>query len=105
MDALFVGWEDQDNLGLRYIMSYLGANGYETALVPYSPDAEQRVFRAALEHNPNIEAAQAAYDVRRICLPLGAGPLMWVMTSAAEAAIRRTERTPRPAASAFGRDE
>ena len=54
MDALFVGWEDQENLGLRYIMSYLQTQGYRTTLVPYSPDAVERVVRAALRETPKL---------------------------------------------------
>lgn len=54
MEALFVGWEDQENLGLRYIMSYLEAKGHQTRLVPYGPDADDRVVRAALESAPGL---------------------------------------------------
>ena len=49
MDALFVGWEDQENLGLRYIMSYLESKGYRTTLIPYAPDADEHVIRAVLQ--------------------------------------------------------
>jgi methanogenic corrinoid protein MtbC1 len=49
MDALFVGWEDQENLGLRYIMSYLESKGYRTTLIPYASDADEDVVRAVLQ--------------------------------------------------------
>jgi radical SAM superfamily enzyme YgiQ (UPF0313 family) len=54
MDAMFVGWEDQENLGLRYIMSYLQAQGHRTRLVPYAPDADDRVVHAALLETPKL---------------------------------------------------
>ena len=49
MDAVFIGWEDQENLGLRYVMSYLDSRGYRTALIPYAPQADERVLRAVLQ--------------------------------------------------------
>lgn len=49
MDALFVGWEDQENLGLRYVMSYLTSKGYRTTLIPYASGADEHVVRAALQ--------------------------------------------------------
>ena len=49
MDALFVGWEDQENLGLRYVMSYLESQGFQTTLIPYAPGADEHVVRAALQ--------------------------------------------------------
>jgi anaerobic magnesium-protoporphyrin IX monomethyl ester cyclase len=37
VDALFVGYENQENLGVRYVMASLEARGYRTALAPYHP--------------------------------------------------------------------
>jgi anaerobic magnesium-protoporphyrin IX monomethyl ester cyclase len=45
-DAVFVGWERQENLGLRHIMSYLEGEGFRVRLVPYAPGAEEGVVRA-----------------------------------------------------------
>ena len=36
--TLFVGFQDQDNLGLRYLMAAAGAAGHKTCLL-YTSDA------------------------------------------------------------------
>lgn len=54
MDALLVGWEDQENLGLRYIAAYLESQGYRVRLVPYGPDEDDRVVEIALLERPKL---------------------------------------------------
>ncbi|MGA3318528.1 MAG: radical SAM protein [Candidatus Korobacteraceae bacterium] len=54
IDALFVGWENQENLGLRYIMALLHKSGYRTQLAPYSPGAEEEITRVAMKLNPKL---------------------------------------------------
>lgn len=54
IDALFVGYEHQENLGLRYIMAYLEANGYRCMLVPYTPGSPDTVVRAATDRAPRL---------------------------------------------------
>jgi len=54
VDALFVGYEDQENLGLRSIMSALEAAGFRSALAPYRPGDLLGVLRAAQAHAPDL---------------------------------------------------
>jgi radical SAM superfamily enzyme YgiQ (UPF0313 family) len=44
-DAILIGWERQENLGLRYISAYLESEGYRVLIVPYAPGAEQDVLQ------------------------------------------------------------
>ena len=53
-DAILVGWERQENLGLRHILSYLERERYRVRLVPYVPGAEERVVRAVCEEDPRL---------------------------------------------------
>jgi radical SAM superfamily enzyme YgiQ (UPF0313 family) len=53
-DAILVGWERQENLGLRHILSYLEAEGYRVQLVPYAPGAEDSVVRAVCEADARL---------------------------------------------------
>lgn len=53
-DAILVGWERQENLGLRYILSYLEGEGYRVRLVPYAPGAEESVVLAVCEEHPRL---------------------------------------------------
>ena len=53
-DAILVGWERQENLGLRHILSYLEAEGYRVRLVPYAPGAEDSVVRAVCEADARL---------------------------------------------------
>ena len=54
IDALFVGYENQENLGLRYIMAYLDSHGFRSALVPFSPGAADSVIDAIKESKPDL---------------------------------------------------
>ena len=54
MDALLVGYEDQENLGLRSVMAYLLAHGYTAALVPFSPNREENVVAVIQELQPRL---------------------------------------------------
>jgi anaerobic magnesium-protoporphyrin IX monomethyl ester cyclase len=54
LDALFVGYENQENLGLRYIMSYLEAHGLRTELAPYAPGSPERVMAAVERGAPRL---------------------------------------------------
>lgn len=53
-DALLVGYENQENLGLRSIVAYLRAQGYKVAMVPFSPNCEQKVLTAIQERQPSL---------------------------------------------------
>ena len=53
-DAILVGWERQENLGLRHILSYLEGEGYRVRLVPYAPGAEDKVVRAVCEADARL---------------------------------------------------
>ncbi len=54
LDAVLVGWERQENLGLRYILSYLEAEGYRLRLVPYAPGSEEAVVQAVRQESPPL---------------------------------------------------
>jgi radical SAM superfamily enzyme YgiQ (UPF0313 family) len=53
-DALLVGYERQENLGLRSIMAYLKAHGRHAVLVPFYPGDDGSVLSAVQEHNPRL---------------------------------------------------
>jgi len=54
IDALFVGYENQENLGLRYIMAYLDSHGFRSELVPFSPASSTNVIEAIREVKPDL---------------------------------------------------
>jgi anaerobic magnesium-protoporphyrin IX monomethyl ester cyclase len=53
-DALFVGYENQENLGLRYIMAYLDSHGFRSELVPFNPGFPDRVIDAIKKSCPDL---------------------------------------------------
>lgn len=53
-DALLVGYERQENLGLRSILAYLKAHGRHAVLVPFYPGNDEPVLSAVLQHNPRL---------------------------------------------------
>jgi radical SAM superfamily enzyme YgiQ (UPF0313 family) len=54
IDALLVGFESQENLGLRYVMSYLQSRGFSVELVPFDPKHPERVLAAAKAWSPSL---------------------------------------------------
>ena len=54
IDALFVGYEDQENLGLRYIMATLEEQGFHTVLKPYIPKNASDVLSAVEDYIPDL---------------------------------------------------
>ena len=54
MDALLVGYEDQENLGLRSIMAYLLAHGYRAFLAPFHPGREDELVAVAERMQPRL---------------------------------------------------
>lgn len=54
LDALFVGYENQENLGLRYIISYLESHGYACDLAPFNPGNASPVIEAAKHRSPDL---------------------------------------------------
>jgi len=54
IDALFVGYENQENLGLRSIVAYLQAHGYTAALVPFVPGRDVEVLAAVEQLQPRL---------------------------------------------------
>jgi radical SAM superfamily enzyme YgiQ (UPF0313 family) len=51
--ALLIGFQDQDNLGLRYLMSAANAAGHQAAVVTYQSDPEPLLSRIR-EMNPSL---------------------------------------------------
>ena len=45
MDALLIGYESQENLGLRSITSYLLERGYQVTIIPFSPGHYTEILR------------------------------------------------------------
>ncbi|HSW51269.1 MAG TPA: radical SAM protein [Bryobacteraceae bacterium] len=54
VDALLVGWEKQENLGLRYVMAYLRTHGLHVELAPFSPSRPESVTEAARRLRPAL---------------------------------------------------
>jgi radical SAM superfamily enzyme YgiQ (UPF0313 family) len=54
IDALLVGFESQENLGMRYVMSYLQSRGYSVKLVPFNPKDPEAVLAAATAWSPSM---------------------------------------------------
>jgi radical SAM superfamily enzyme YgiQ (UPF0313 family) len=54
LDAIFVGYENQENLGLRYIMAYLDSRGFRSSLAPFHPGAPDSVIHAIKQGNPDL---------------------------------------------------
>jgi anaerobic magnesium-protoporphyrin IX monomethyl ester cyclase len=52
--ALFVGYEDQENLGLRSIIATLRAAGFQAELQPYTPNDPSGVLAAIETYNPDL---------------------------------------------------
>ena len=54
-DAVFVGWERQENLGLRYIMSYLEREGYRVRVyIPFGAEWFPYFMRRLAERPANL---------------------------------------------------
>lgn len=51
-DVLLVGYENQENLGLRYIASYLVSQGRMVLIQPFSPGHPEAVLAAIQANNP-----------------------------------------------------
>lgn len=54
VDALFVGYEDQENLGLRSIMAYLAAHGLKSVIIPFAPEDPAKVISAVKDYSPKL---------------------------------------------------
>lgn len=54
IDALLVGYENQENLGLRSILAYLQAQGYRASLVPFHRDHAAWVLSAIRQYQPRL---------------------------------------------------
>lgn len=54
LDALFIGYENQENLGLRYIISYLDSQGFNSKLIPFVPGTFNAVVDAMKKGKPDL---------------------------------------------------
>lgn len=54
IDALLVGYEKQENLGLRSIRAYLQRYGRRVALTPFFPGHESLIIAAVEEYRPRL---------------------------------------------------
>jgi radical SAM superfamily enzyme YgiQ (UPF0313 family) len=51
--VLLIGFQDQDNLGLRYLMSAVNASGHRASIMTYGSDPEA-ILRRIREEEPNV---------------------------------------------------
>jgi len=63
IDALLVGYERQENLGLRSIVAVLRRNGFKVALVPFFPGHEAVVRAAVQEQQPRLLGFSVIFQV------------------------------------------
>jgi radical SAM superfamily enzyme YgiQ (UPF0313 family) len=54
IDAIFVGYEDQENLGLRYIMSYLKKRGFSSLLIPFARSKIPDLVKTVQSYHPKV---------------------------------------------------
>lgn len=54
IDALFIGYDDQENIGLRSIMAFLESYGFKSKLVPFGHQDVEEVIRLAKTHSPML---------------------------------------------------
>ena len=52
LDAILVGYENQENLGIRYVMSYLESAGFRVGLVECNPANPSLLIRSIREGSP-----------------------------------------------------
>ncbi len=54
VDALLIGYENQENIGLRSILAYLQANGYKATLLPFIPGQYTEVVTMINDIQPRL---------------------------------------------------
>jgi len=54
IDVLLVGYENQENLGLRSILAYLRAHGYRAELAPFTPGNNDAILAATRSFQPRL---------------------------------------------------
>lgn len=54
IDILLVGYENQENLGLRSILAYLSEQGYEATLAPFAPGRNDDILEAVRRCKPRV---------------------------------------------------
>jgi radical SAM superfamily enzyme YgiQ (UPF0313 family) len=54
IDVALVGYENQENLGLRSIMAYLREAGCSVVLLPFAPGNDEAILMAVRRHNPRL---------------------------------------------------
>lgn len=53
-DAVLIGYENQENLGLRSILAYLRDQGFDAALVPFRPGREGDLLKEIVAKRPRL---------------------------------------------------
>ena len=51
--VLLIGFQDQDNLGLRYLMSAVNASGHQALIMTYGSDPD-RIIRRIRRDKPDV---------------------------------------------------
>ncbi len=54
VDVILIGYENQENLGLRSIMSYLLGQKYKVILIPFFPDFDAELINAIRDLHPAL---------------------------------------------------
>lgn len=54
LDVILIGYEIQENLGIRYIAANLERHGYRALVAPFTRDNAEEVIRLARESSPRI---------------------------------------------------
>jgi anaerobic magnesium-protoporphyrin IX monomethyl ester cyclase len=54
IDALLVGYENQENIGLRSIIAYLSTQGFKAILVPFLPGRHDEMLAAVQQFQPRL---------------------------------------------------
>jgi anaerobic magnesium-protoporphyrin IX monomethyl ester cyclase len=53
-DVVLIGYEDQENLGLRSIKAYLDSKNQVVAILPFKPGKESQLLKSIKQHDPKI---------------------------------------------------
>jgi anaerobic magnesium-protoporphyrin IX monomethyl ester cyclase len=54
MDAILVGFDNQENIGLRSIIAFLHKNSFQSMLIPFSTGRHEEILSAILQYKPRI---------------------------------------------------
>lgn len=62
VDVLLVGYDNQENLGLRSILSYLHSRGYQAALVAFGNSCDSNILTVVQSYQPRLVAFSVIFQ-------------------------------------------